>query len=196
MTSKVLTYITIVAIAFGGGLYLGDKGNVYIPTGDTLRVGATTFQLDSITKKLYAQLDTFTKPKPIIKWKTRYDTLPGSIDTVYFSHNDTTYPARFFVDNQHIRISGMTYYSLHSPNTFDIEYEIKKRDLFFETFFTEGVITSTLTVDGVNVPYRSKTHYNEYYNHIESLKPAFWDHWYFMLPLGIAATAGTVYLVK
>ncbi len=194
MTSKLLIYLITIAVSLGGGLYLGNKGNVYIPTGDTLKVGATTFELDSITQRVIAQLDTFTKPKPIIKWKTKWDTIKG--DTVLIFPNDTVYPARFYKDDLHIRIIGTTYYSLHNQNTFDLEYTIKPRNLLLETFWVNNQIENRLSENGTSIPFKSKIEYKEFNQYINSLKPKWYEKPYFTIPATILGIGGLIYLVK
>jgi len=194
MTAKIITYILIIASSFIVGLYVSNTDTEYIPTGDTLKIGVTTFQLDSITKKLYAQLDTFTKPLPIIKWKTRWDTITG--DTILVFPNDTIYPANFYLEDLYVRITGTTYYSLHNSNTFDISYDLKSRNLMLNTFFTNGKIENSLSENGVIVPFKSKTDYSEYYNYIESLKTPMYLKWYVTIPATILGMSGIIYLVK
>jgi len=194
MNSKIIIYILMIVVTFTLGYLANNQETVHTFDKDTLKIGATEFQLDSITSKVIAQLDTFTKPKPMIKWKTKYDTIKG--DSILVFPNDTLYPARFYKEDLHIRITGTTYYSLHNQNTFDLEYTIKPRNLSLRTFWVNNRIENRLSENGLEIPFKQHIEYTEYYSYINSLKTPWWKEWYITFPLGVLTTATIVYLVK
>ncbi len=195
MGTKVILYVTILIATVS--LYFNITSETeYINTRDTLKIGATTFQLDSITKKLYAQLDTFTKPKPKIieKWITKYDTIKG--DSIFITSTDTIYPARFYVHDSYIDITGTTYYSLHGINTFDIEYIIKPTSLELNTFWIKNKVVNELYRNGEKVHFVSNVNYDEFNKYVESLKPKFYEKPYFVSGATAIIIGGLFFLIK
>jgi len=195
MGTKVILYVTILIATVS--LYFNITSETeYINTRDTLKIGATTFQLDSITKKLYAQLDTFTKPKPKIieKWITKYDTIKG--DSIFVTSTDTIYPARFYVHDSYIDITGTTYYSLHGINTFDIEYTLSPRNLTLNTFWINGKIENELYENGILIPFKSKVDYSEYDNYVNKLTPRWYERPYTVIPATFVGTLVIAWIVK
>ncbi len=184
MNSKIILYILIIITAFSGGYIFNSQETIYTNTVDTLNIETVVFETitihDTVTN-IITQRDSIY-----------FDSI--QVDTLFLQ--DTIRTVDFHLDNSWCNITGTTYHRTIGQSTFDIFATRKPLKLTLKAKWINSQFNFRLSENGTSIPFKSKIEYNQFNQYINSLKTPLYQKWYIMFPLGVLATAGTVYLVK